>query len=190
MTAPIGDGRLVLIVEDNEKNLKLARDLLQYHGFRTIEATDAETGLRMAAESLPDIILMDIELPGMDGVTALQRLREEAVTAAHAFNRRTAIQSADYEEIASESGQFVQDRRQLLWKWPGRCRRPVIHHDAVGNVNIGKPFRDLCRIEGASKSGHHAVQERQSQCRSNAAQECSAGNGSLEYHHDSRDLLI
>jgi two-component system cell cycle response regulator DivK len=66
MTA-LANGQLVLIVEDNEKNLKLARDLLQYHGFRTIEASDAETGLRMASESAPDLILMDIELPGMDG---------------------------------------------------------------------------------------------------------------------------
>jgi two-component system, cell cycle response regulator DivK len=79
--ATIADGQLVLIVEDNEKNLKLARDLLQYHGFRTLEAQDAETGLRMAKDSLPDVILMDIELPGMDGVTALEQLRVDPATA-------------------------------------------------------------------------------------------------------------
>jgi two-component system, cell cycle response regulator DivK len=77
----LANGQLVLIVEDNEKNLKLARDILQYHGFRTIEAPDAETGLRMASESAPDLILMDIELPGMDGVTALERLRADPATA-------------------------------------------------------------------------------------------------------------
>jgi two-component system cell cycle response regulator DivK len=77
----IADGQLVLIVEDNEKNLKLARDLLRYHGFRTIEAPDAETGLRMASESNPNVILMDIELPGMDGVTALERLRADPAIA-------------------------------------------------------------------------------------------------------------
>jgi two-component system, cell cycle response regulator DivK len=77
----LANGQLVLIVEDNEKNLKLARDLLQYHGFRTIEASDAETGLRMASESAPDLILMDIELPGMDGVTALETLRADPATA-------------------------------------------------------------------------------------------------------------
>jgi two-component system cell cycle response regulator DivK len=77
----LADGQLVLIVEDNEKNLKLARDVLQYHGFRTIEAMDAETGLRMALDAVPDIILMDIELPGMDGVTALERLRADPATA-------------------------------------------------------------------------------------------------------------
>jgi two-component system cell cycle response regulator DivK len=77
----LADGQLVLIIEDNEKNLKLARDLLQYHGFRTIEAPDAETGLRMASDSKPDIILMDIELPGMDGATALERLRADSAIA-------------------------------------------------------------------------------------------------------------
>jgi two-component system, cell cycle response regulator DivK len=77
----IAHGELVLIVEDNDKNLKLARDLLQYHGFRTLEAADAETGLRMALDAAPDLILMDIELPGMDGVGALERLRADPATA-------------------------------------------------------------------------------------------------------------
>jgi two-component system, cell cycle response regulator DivK len=86
----IADGQLVLIVEDNENNLKLARDLLGYHGFRTIEATDAETGLRMAAESRPDVILMDIELPGIDGVTALERLRADPAIAGIAVVAFTA----------------------------------------------------------------------------------------------------
>ena len=81
MTATLADGQLVLIIEDNEKNLKLARDLLRYHGFRTIEAADAETGLRMASDAAPDIILMDIELPGMDGVTALECLRADPAIA-------------------------------------------------------------------------------------------------------------
>jgi two-component system, cell cycle response regulator DivK len=77
----LAQGQLVLIVEDNEKNLKLARDLLRYHGFRTIEAPDAETGLRIASNAKPDIILMDIELPGIDGVTALERLRADPAIA-------------------------------------------------------------------------------------------------------------
>lgn len=74
------DGALVLIVEDNEKNMKLARDLLQYHGFATIEATNAEDGLVMARERQPRLVLMDIQLPGMDGVSALEQLRKDAVT--------------------------------------------------------------------------------------------------------------
>jgi two-component system cell cycle response regulator DivK len=77
----LADG-LVLIIEDNERNLKLARDLLQVHGFRTIEATDATSGIALAMRSKPDVILMDIQLPDIDGVTALQRLRADARTAA------------------------------------------------------------------------------------------------------------
>jgi two-component system cell cycle response regulator DivK len=79
--ATLADGQLVLIVEDNEKNLKLARDLLQYHGFRTVEAVDGETGLEVARATLPNVILMDIELPGIDGVTTLERLRADPLTA-------------------------------------------------------------------------------------------------------------
>jgi len=71
---------LILIVEDNEKNMKLARDLLQYHGFATIEATNAEDGVALAREKTPKLVLMDIQLPGMDGVTALAQLRADAST--------------------------------------------------------------------------------------------------------------
>ena len=77
----IGDGALILIVEDNDKNMKLARDLLQYHGFKTLEATNAEDGIVMAREQEPKLVLMDIQLPGMDGVAALGKLREDGKTA-------------------------------------------------------------------------------------------------------------
>jgi two-component system cell cycle response regulator DivK len=73
---------LILIVEDNDKNLKLTRDLLRYHGFDTIEATSAEDGIVLARERMPHLVLMDIQLPGMDGVSALQKLRQETATAA------------------------------------------------------------------------------------------------------------
>jgi two-component system cell cycle response regulator DivK len=71
---------LILIVEDNDKNLKLARDLLQYHGFQIIEATNAEDGVALASQRGPRLILMDIQLPGMDGVTALGKLRADPAT--------------------------------------------------------------------------------------------------------------
>ena len=73
---------LILLVEDNEKNMKLARDLLQYHGFATIEATNAEDGVALARERKPNLVLMDIQLPGMDGVTALGQLRADEATSA------------------------------------------------------------------------------------------------------------
>jgi two-component system cell cycle response regulator DivK len=72
---------LVLIVEDNEKNLKLVRDVLQVKGYATIEAGTAEEGLQLARAHNPGLILMDIHLPGMSGIEALQALRAEAATA-------------------------------------------------------------------------------------------------------------
>jgi len=80
MTGPTA-GHLILIVEDNEKNLKLARDVLQFSGFQTLEAGTGEAAVDLARERRPDLILMDIELPGIDGITALQQLRADAGTA-------------------------------------------------------------------------------------------------------------
>jgi two-component system cell cycle response regulator DivK len=73
---------LILIVEDNDKNMKLTRDLLRFHGFDTIEAMNAEDGIQLARDRRPQLVLMDIQLPGMDGVSALRELRQDAATAA------------------------------------------------------------------------------------------------------------
>jgi two-component system cell cycle response regulator DivK len=67
----------ILIVEDNEKNMKLVRDILQHKGYQTLEAATGEDGVRLATEHKPDLILMDIQLPDIDGITALRRIREE-----------------------------------------------------------------------------------------------------------------
>ncbi len=71
---------LILIIEDNEKNRKLARDVLQVKGYKTIETETAEEGIKLAIEQLPALILMDIQLPGMDGITALKQLRANPQT--------------------------------------------------------------------------------------------------------------
>ena len=71
---------MILIVEDNEKNLKLVRDVLQFKGHQTIEAMTGTEGLRLARESRPDLVLMDIQLPDIDGITALARLRADPQT--------------------------------------------------------------------------------------------------------------
>ena len=71
---------LILIIEDNEKNRKLVRDVLQVKGYQTIEAETAEAGLKLALEQSPALILMDIQLPGMDGITALKQLKADAKT--------------------------------------------------------------------------------------------------------------
>jgi two-component system cell cycle response regulator DivK len=72
----------VLIVEDNEKNMKLARDVLQAKGYATLEAITGEDGVRLAREHKPDLVLMDIQLPGISGIEALQQLRADPATAA------------------------------------------------------------------------------------------------------------
>jgi two-component system, cell cycle response regulator DivK len=71
----------VLIVEDNPRNLKLARDILNHAGYRTLEAETAEDGLALARAERPRLVLMDVQLPGIDGVEALRRLRADAATA-------------------------------------------------------------------------------------------------------------
>jgi len=70
----------ILIVEDNEKNRKLARDVLAFRGYKVVEAESAEAGLKLAWEAPPDLILMDIQLPGMSGIEALGQLRAREST--------------------------------------------------------------------------------------------------------------
>ena len=71
---------LILIIEDNEKNRKLIRDLLQAKGYQTIESESAEEGLKLAEERQPALILMDIQLAGMDGISALKQLKASTAT--------------------------------------------------------------------------------------------------------------
>ena len=67
----------ILIVEDNEKNMKLVRDILRHRGHETVEAATGEEGVRLAIERRPDLVLMDIQLPDIDGIAALGRIRAE-----------------------------------------------------------------------------------------------------------------
>ena len=72
----------ILVVEDNEKNMKLVRDVLQVKGYATLEAVTGEDGVRLAKERLPALVLMDIQLPGISGIEALKQLRADPATAA------------------------------------------------------------------------------------------------------------
>ena len=74
-------GERILVVEDNEKNMKLFRDVLQATGYRTLEATTGARAVELATEHGPDLVLMDIQLPDIDGVEALRRLRADEGTA-------------------------------------------------------------------------------------------------------------
>jgi two-component system, cell cycle response regulator DivK len=91
---------LILIIEDNEKNRKLCRDVLQVKGYQTIESETAEEGLKLVEDKSPALILMDIQLPGMDGVTAMKQIKADpktanipiiAITASAMTNNRTAM---------------------------------------------------------------------------------------------------
>ena len=104
-------GELILIVEDNEKNRKLERDILQFHGYRTAEADNAEDGIRLAQESPPALVLMDIQLPRMNGIEALQVLRGDdrtravpviAVTASAMSQDRQKIMAAGFDGYQSK----------------------------------------------------------------------------------------
>ena len=74
-------GKRVLIVEDNEKNMKLFRDVLQATGYRTLEATTGEEAVELCLSHAPALVLMDVQLPGIDGVEALERLLQNKRTA-------------------------------------------------------------------------------------------------------------
>jgi len=73
--------RKIVYVEDNEKNMKLFRDVLQATGYRTLEATTGEDAVELALSNEPALVLMDVQLPGIDGVEALARLRRDERTA-------------------------------------------------------------------------------------------------------------
>lgn len=127
-------GELILIVEDNEKNRKLERDVLQFHGYRTMEAETGEDGVRLARESSPALVLMDIQLPGISGIEALRRLRADAetqgiavmaVTASAMTQDRQTILAAGFDGYLSKPislKEFVAAVRALLDRGPARER--------------------------------------------------------------------
>lgn len=69
--------KTILVIEDNELNMKLVRSLLRIGGYNILECADAETGIQVARKHLPDLILMDIQLPGMDGLEATQIIKND-----------------------------------------------------------------------------------------------------------------
>ena len=94
----------ILVVEDNPKNLKLVRDVLQYSGYEVVEATTGEDGVRLAREVHPDLVLMDLQLPSIDGAEALRRIRAEVSTRSMPVVAVTAFVMADDRSSAFASG--------------------------------------------------------------------------------------
>ena len=119
-------GELILIVEDNERNRKLVRDVLAFHGYRLAEAETGEDGVRLAHELRPELVLMDIQLPGIDGIAALGQLRGDpatrgipviAVTASAMTHDRQKIMAAGFDGYQSKPirvREFLEAVRQAL----------------------------------------------------------------------------
>ncbi len=117
---------LILIVEDNEKNRKLERDVLQFKGYEIIESETAEDGINLAIERRPALILMDIQLPAMNGIDALGLLRADprtrdipviAVTASAMTEDRKRIMAAGfdgYQRKPLDIKEFVEAVREAL----------------------------------------------------------------------------
>ena len=117
-------GELILIIEDNEKNLKLVRDILQFKGYRTLEAKTAEESFALAASHQPDLILMDIQLPGADGMTALRQLRDEPRTASIPVVALTAFAMKDDRERFLAAGfDGYLDKPINVKEFPEQVRR-------------------------------------------------------------------
>jgi CheY-like chemotaxis protein len=115
-------GELILIIEDNEKNRKLVRDVLQVKGHRTIESETAEEGIKLALEKCPALILMDIQLPGIDGITALKQLRANP-------------QTKNIPVIAITASAMTYNRQKMLAEgFDGYQSKPISVKDFLGEL--------------------------------------------------------
>ena len=123
---------LILIIEDNEKNRRLCRDVLQVKGYKTIESETAEEGLKLALEQAPALILMDIQLPGMDGITAMKQLKADpktqaisiiAITASAMTNNRTSM--------LAEGFDGYQTKPISLKDFLGKCSVSSMHEEGL-----------------------------------------------------------
>jgi two-component system cell cycle response regulator DivK len=119
-------GELILIIEDNENNRVLVRDVLQSRGYQTAETDTGEEGVRLARATRPALILMDIQLPGMNGMDALRLLRADAetrdipvmaVTASAMTHDRQTIMAAGFDAYHTKPisvRDFVEAVRSVL----------------------------------------------------------------------------
>jgi len=115
-------GHRILVVEDNERNLKLVRDVLVYAGFEVLEARTGEQGVELAAKSHPNLILMDLKLPGIDGEQALQLIRQDGRTC------RIPV-------VALTASVMQQDRSRVLKAgFDGHLEKPISVRALPGQV--------------------------------------------------------
>ena len=119
---------LILVVDDNETNQKLACDVLGFDGFEVLRASDASEASRVIAERRPDVILMDIQMPGVDGLTYTRQLKSDETTRHLVIVAVTSSAMIGDEERARQAGcdgyisKPIQSRRlgaQVMEAW--RC---------------------------------------------------------------------
>jgi two-component system, cell cycle response regulator DivK len=114
--------RKILVVEDNPLNLKLVRDVLQFAGYDVVEAQSGEDGLRAAQQDPPDLVLMDLQLPGIDGTETLRRLRESSL-------------GRDVPVVAVTAFAMAEDReRAALAGFDGFVEKPISARDLPATV--------------------------------------------------------
>ncbi len=113
----------ILIVEDNPQNMKLETFLLESGGHTIFQANDADSGLQLAASNRPDLVLMDIQLPGMDGLEAARRLKADPLTADIVIYALTAFAMKGDEERIREAG------------CDGYISKPIRHREFLDTVN-------------------------------------------------------
>ena len=118
----MASGAQILVVEDNDKNMKLFREILAAKGYRTLEAKTGEAAVALAAEHSPDLVLMDIQLPDIDGIEALSRLRAD-------------VRTASLPVIALTAQAMEGDRERFLAVgFDGYVSKPVNIHDFIATV--------------------------------------------------------
>lgn len=112
----------ILVVEDNPTNMKLAVLLLESAGYRVLQAVDAESALVIARNAQPDLVLMDIQLPGIDGLTATLQLKQDSATAHIKVVALTGLAMKEDEAQAHAAG------------CDGYITKPIIHREFIATI--------------------------------------------------------
>jgi two-component system cell cycle response regulator DivK len=123
--------RRILVVEDNPLNLKLVRDVLQFAGYDVIEAHSGEEGLRVAEQDPPDLVLMDLQLPGIDGTETLHRMRRGPL-------------GRDVPVVAVTAFAMAEDReRASLAGFDGYVEKPISVRELPGQIEAFLEGREI-----------------------------------------------
>ena len=120
---------LILVVEDDDKSRKLVRDLLTVKGYEIIEAETGEDGVRLASERRPGLVLMDIRLPGIDGIQALGLLRAEVVTREIPVMAMTAsVMAGDRQRVLDAGFDAFQSKPLQIRDFVAAVEQLLAHH--------------------------------------------------------------